>query len=177
MYTLVTKSYNKRAEFERLLGVQVEQFELELPELQAVQVEDVVAYKAEYAFAAAGKRPVMIEDTGLFFDAWNGLPGALIRWFEESVGAAGICRMLAGFPERSALARTIIATYDGQLRLFRGEVAGTIAPEPRGANGFGWDSIFIPAGDTRTFAEMAPAEKDRFSMRRRAVEALKATLR
>jgi len=58
----------------------------------------------------------------------------------------------------------------------RGEVAGAIAPAPRGSAGFGWDVIFVPEGGSRTFAEMSPAEKDRVSHRRRAWDALAARL-
>ena len=52
--------------------------------------------------------------------------------------------------------------------MFSGEVRGQIARAPRGDRGFGWDTIFIPDGETRTFAEMTPEEKDRLSMRRKA---------
>lgn len=175
-YALVTRSRNKRLEIERILGEPVDQIEIELPELQAVRVEEVVAHKAEYAYRAAGERPVMIEDTGLYVHAWNGLPGALVKWFDERVGSDGLCRMLQGYTDRTATAQTIIATFDGQLRLFSGEVEGTIAPEPRGSDGFGWDNVFVPLGETQTFAQMGGAAKDRFSMRRKAVEELQTYL-
>jgi XTP/dITP diphosphohydrolase len=53
-----------------------------------------------------------------------------------------------------------------------GRVAGSLAPEPRGASGFGWDVIFVPAGDTRTFAEMSAEEKNARSHRAKAFAAL-----
>jgi len=58
-----------------------------------------------------------------------------------------------------------------------GRVAGTLAPEPRGSNGFGWDVIFVPTGETRTFAEMSPEEKNARSHRARAFAELVAKLR
>jgi XTP/dITP diphosphohydrolase len=84
--------------------------------------------------------------------------------------------MLDAFPDRTATAVCVVACFDGRdLGVGRGEVRGTIAGAPRGSGGFGWDRLFVPEGDTRTFAEMPPAEKDRVSHRRRAWEALART--
>lgn len=172
--TLVTNSLNKVAEIERILCIKIEHQSLDLPEIQAVELEDVVAYKAKYAYEALEGKPVMIEDTGLFIEAWNGLPGALVKWFVQSVGVAGICKMMHEFPNRSAWAETIVATYDGQLHVFKGKVKGRIAFAPAGEGGFGWDEVFIPNGTSRTFADMSPDEKDKYSMRRLALEAMMA---
>ena len=57
-----------------------------------------------------------------------------------------------------------------------GAVAGTLSLEPRGTNGFGWDAIFIPEGETRTFGEMTAAEKDARSHRRNAWQQLRERL-
>ena len=80
--------------------------------------------------------------------------------------------MMHEFSDRRALAKTVIATYDGQTlpRIFVGEVEGSIATAPAGTGGFGWDNIFIPKGAEKTFAEMSPEEKDTYSMRRQALE-------
>lgn len=166
----VTGSNAKRTEAERILGRPLAQASLDLPEIQAVEVSEVAGRKAMTAYEMMGGSPVMIEDTGLYLESWNGLPGALIRWFLQTVEPAGICRMLDAYPDRAARAETIVAVYDGSLRLYAGSIIGAIAPAPRGEQGFGWDTIFIPQGQTRTFAEMAPEEKDRFSMRRIALE-------
>ena len=168
----VTGSNSKLKELERVLGRQIFQKDLDLPEIQSINVEQVVGEKALSAFEAVGHIPVIVEDTGLFINCWNGLPGALIRWFLETVGPHGICAMLDSFPDRSAYARTAVAKYDGSLKIYSGEVRGQIASSPRGNKGFGWDTIFIPEGETRTFAEMEPLEKDKFSMRRIAIEKL-----
>jgi XTP/dITP diphosphohydrolase len=58
-------------------------------------------------------------------------------------------------------------------RVVEGRIRGTLAREPRGANGFGWDAIFIPDGDDRTFGEMTASEKSAISHRRRAWDALR----
>lgn len=171
-FTFVTESAAKVAEARRILGHEIEHRPMALPEIQAVDLDPVVEAKARYAFEALGERPVLVEDTGLFIEAWNGLPGALAKWFVERVGPAGLCAMLAAFPHRAASAETLVATYDGQLQTFRGRMRGRIAAAPAGNDGFGWDAVFIPEGSDRTYAELSGADKDAFSMRRLALEAL-----
>jgi non-canonical purine NTP pyrophosphatase (RdgB/HAM1 family) len=169
---IATGNANKVREIQALLNRPVRQISLDLPELQAIEVEEVIRHKARAAYQATGQ-PVLVEDTGLFIHAWGGLPGALIRWFDVTVGNAGICRMLDGFADRSALARTCLGLCDGQRELvFTGEIEGSIAAEPRGTGGFGWDAIFIPTGWDKTFGEGQPAEKAAISMRRKAVDRL-----
>ncbi|MBX7220279.1 MAG: non-canonical purine NTP pyrophosphatase [Blastocatellia bacterium] len=175
-FTFVTQSVKKHQEAERILGLKLETCPLDLPELQTVDVENVVAHKARCAFEALGGKPVLIEDTGLYLEAWNGLPGALVKWFLERVDVGGMCRMLDGFPQRRAFAKTIVATFDGELKCYEGVVQGEISLEPRGKNGFGWDQIFIPVGFDRTFAEMSDAEKDGLSMRGMAFRKLAQTI-
>jgi non-canonical purine NTP pyrophosphatase (RdgB/HAM1 family) len=174
-WTFITGSAGKAAEARRILGDALQHRALDLPEIQALSLEEVVRKKAETAYAEVGS-PVIVEDTGLLFTAWAGLPGALVKWFVQTVGVAGMCQMLAGFSDRGAVARTVVAAFDGRLRVYAGEVSGTIAPVPAGVGGFGWDSIFIPEGETRTFAEMTQVQKLKFSMRRLALEAMAADL-
>jgi non-canonical purine NTP pyrophosphatase (RdgB/HAM1 family) len=173
-FVFVTKSHDKVREAERILGFEVEHQDIDLPEIQAIEVEEVVIYKAVQAYEMV-KRPVIIEDTGLYIDIWNGLPGALIKWFLNTVGNAGICQMLNSYPSRGARARTTVATYDGygSPRIFTGEIRGRVADTPSGDQGFGWDEIFIPIGLEQTYAELSSPEKDRFSMRRMAFEKMR----
>ena len=154
------------------LGFAVAPLSLELPELQAVDPGEVVEEKARTAYRRLS-RPVIVEDSGLEILAWGGFPGALVKWMEKSAGVEKIPRMLDAFTDRSARAVCAVAYFDGSALFHgRGQVEGTIAARPRGSGGFGWDSIFIPKGEERTFAEMPPSEKDRVSHRRRAWEAL-----
>ncbi len=74
----VTGNAGKAREVAAILGTAVERLDLELPEIQALDVAEVVRHKAATAFARAG-RPVVVEDTGLYLDALGGLPGALVR--------------------------------------------------------------------------------------------------
>lgn len=172
---LATSNEHKAHELQLLLDRPVQRVKLDLPEIQAVDVREVIEAKAREAYRLVGK-PVFVEDTGLAFVAWNGLPGALVRWFLERVGNAGICQMLEGYEQRTASAETCIGYFDGaHCFVFSGVVTGQIVHTPRGSGGFGWDPIFMPEGWGKTFAEMA-GEKNVVSMRKLAVLKLKAFL-
>ncbi len=163
----VTGRPEKALEAERL-GFPLERVDLDLAEPQALEPADVAEAKARAAFERLG-RPVLVEDSGLAIEAWGGFPGALVKWLEKTAGLEGIARMLDPFPDRSARAVCAIAYFDGEtLHAARGVAEGSIAASPRGSQGFGWDALFVPGGGDRTFAEMAPADKDRVSHRGKA---------
>ncbi len=174
---LTTSNEHKVKAVQSVLGRPVQHIKLDLPEIQAIDVKEVIEQKAQVAYHLVGK-PVLVEDTSLSLQAWNGLPGALIRWFLETVGNEGICRMLAGYEQLEATAKTCLGYFDGHdFVSFSGVVEGYIARSPRGNNGFGWDPIFIPKGWNKTFAEMTREEEADFvSMRKAAVLKLKAFL-
>lgn len=173
---IATSNKNKVEQIQATLERPLRQIDIDLPEIQAIAVEEVIEEKAREAYRQVGQA-VLVEDTGLYVDAWNGLPGAFVRWFLQSVGTEGICQMLADFEDLSARAETCIGFYDGDaFRSFLGSVEGSIAQSPRGEHGFGWDSLFIPAGSKKTFAEIPPTEKIWIDMRRIATMELKAYL-
>ena len=168
---LVTSRAEKAVEAKRL-GFDLVCVPLDLPEPQALDPGEIVETKARAAYAVL-QRPVIVEDSGLSIGAWKGFPGALIKWLEKSAGVAALPRMLDGFDDRSATAVCAIAYFDGsRVVAARGEAAGRIASAPRGSGGFGWDSLFVPEGSERTFAEMTGEEKDALSHRRRAWQEL-----
>jgi len=173
----VTGNVNKLREARQILGFPIEQAGLpDLDEIQTSSVEEVVVHKLSQACGKL-QSPVMVEDSGLIFCAWNGLPGALVKWFETSVGCGGMIKMLEPFADRQAIAACYVAVHDGKdIKIAKGEIRGSIAPEERGENGFGWDSIFIPDGHTRTYAEMSAKEKNAISHRKKAFTALKEML-
>lgn len=172
-----TKNKNKLREVNEILGFNLEQISIELFEPQSLDVEFVVSEKAKDAFFKTGKL-VLVEDTGLEFLAWNGLPGALIKCFLESVGKEGILSMLTSEMNRKAIATTVVAFFDGiKVHSFAGSISGTISKKVRGNSGFGWDPIFIPDGYDKSFAEMTPVEKNAISMRKLALERMKLDLR
>ena len=163
----VTTNEHKRREVERILGVELERAALgprDVPEVQTLDFAEVAAHKARSAYDALGRPPypVLVEDSGLVIRAWNGLPGALTKWFIASVGNEGLLEMLCG-GDRRARAICAVAVADAGregVRVFKGEVGGTIASEPRGDGGFGWDPIFVPEGSELTYAQMGEAKNE-----------------
>jgi XTP/dITP diphosphohydrolase len=170
----VTSNHDKAREAAEILGVELRSVALDLPELQALDVAEVAAAKAAAAYQALGAPDslILVEDSGLIVEAWNGLPGAFTKWFLQSVGNEGLLRMLSAYDDRSARAvcAVAVAAADGSVRVFTGVVRGSIAPEPKGSSGFGWDPIFVPEGHAETYAELG-ARKHKDSHRARALKA------
>jgi XTP/dITP diphosphohydrolase len=171
--SLITGNEGKASEYSALLGIPVSAVQEDLIEIQSLDVREVVRRKAEDAYAKL-RRPVLVDDTGLALKAWNGLPGALIKWFVESVGAQGVLDMAAGLADRRALAFSALGYADSDgVRVYTGSLAGTLTTELRGTNGFGYDPIFLPSGEEQTYAEMSIERKNKVSHRRLAVENLR----
>lgn len=169
----VTGNPNKIREAQEILGFDLDHAEIDLEEIQTFDIRAAVTAKVNQAWETL-KCPVMVEDSGLIFTSWNGLPGALVKWFEKTVGCEGLLRMLKDFDDRKAFAVCMVAIHDGnEVRIAEGRVQGQISETMRGDNGFGWDVIFIPDGHSRTYAEMDHKEKNSISHRRLAIEEIK----
>lgn len=174
--TFITGNTDKAEELRRLLSIPIDHAKVDLDEIQSLDLNEVVKHKVQEAYERLGK-PVLIEDTALVFKAMNKLPGPLIKWFLREIGNEGLCAILNPFPFRDATAISMFGYYDGStLKIFESKIDGQIAKSPRGDTGFGWDAIFIPKGTEKTRAEMDMEEKDKFSMRRFALEKLKKYL-
>ena len=173
---VATTNRNKLEEFRRILpDLEIVGKKLDIEEIQSLDAYKVVRHKAIEAYKANDYNPILVEETSLALRGLGGRPGAYIKDFSEE---AEMRRMIAeGWlqgRDRSALAKVLIAVYDGaEVQIREGNTAGTIADTLRGENGFGWDDMFIPEGETRTFAEMSDGEKDRHNMRRKALLALR----
>ena len=173
---VATTNPGKLAEFRRLLGDEaLTGKKLDIEEIQSLDPYKVVKHKAIDAYRANGYNPIVVEETSLEMRGLGGRPGTYIKDFAEDIEMR---RMIAESwlkgRDRSAVARVLIAVFDGSAVQFReGVTGGTIAESLRGTDGFGWDDLFIPNGAERTFAEMSASEKDRYSMRRKALLALR----
>jgi XTP/dITP diphosphohydrolase len=175
-FVFVTGNEHKHREAEGILGRSLERAALELPELQAATTSEVALHKAREAFAIL-KRPVIVEDAGLELGGLGGFPGPFIKYWEKLGGLVSICKAADGLGDRRIAAVCVLGICDDEgARVVEGRIEGTVAAAPRGTNGFGWDAIFIPAGHDRTFGEMSAAEKAAMSHRRRAWDALAASL-
>ncbi len=137
------------------------------------ELEVCAEMKCRAAFERHSK-PVLVEDVSLYFDAWNGLPGPYVKWFTSGPGVHDMVKMLSPFENKSAEAWCIYGLMlpaKHTPKLFIGKVRGKIV-EPRGRNGFGFDSIFVPTGETMTFAEMDAHHKNKVSHRKQALDKL-----
>jgi XTP/dITP diphosphohydrolase len=152
------------------------------PEEHADTYRENAVAKAE-AYAAATGLPTVADDSGLEVDALRGAPGLRSRrFFGDDASAAErnkkLLALLDGVSSRGArfVCVTALASPDGRVDLFDGEVRGEIALAPRGDAGFGYDPLFVIAGDGRTMAELPANEKHRISHRGLAVAKLRAYL-
>ncbi len=136
------------------------------------------------AIGEATGAPAVADDTGLEVEALGGAPGVYSARFagEDATYGDNVAKMVAdldGVIDRRARFRTVAAVVlpDGTQIVVDGITTGTIATEPRGTRGFGYDPVFIPdEGDGRVYAEMTLAEKNELSQRGRAFRALAEAL-
>lgn len=172
-----TTNEGKLKEARSILGIEVIPAPLEIDEIQSMDT-NLVAIKKARAYYEILKKPIVVEDFAFHFSALNGFPGPYISDLLKSIGNSGIIKILNAFSDRSAKGITTLVYIDkkGEEHIFLGEVNGKIALKEKGDKGFGWDPIFIPDGDTRTFGEMETEEKNKYSMRGIAFEKFKAWL-
>jgi XTP/dITP diphosphohydrolase len=186
---LASRNPKKLAELRRILdasGVDVAVTDLsgypdmpEVAETGATFTENALL-KARAVVARTG-RPAVADDSGLCVDALNGMPGVLsARWAgrhgDDEANLRLVLAQLADVPvDRRAAHFACVAALvlpSGREHVAEGTVSGRIVDTPRGANGFGYDPIFVPAGSELTTAEMSPEAKDAISHRGRALRAL-----
>ena len=172
----ITGNSTKAEQLGRHLDFPVTHQKIDLTEIQSLELIEIVEHKAKEAYKHTGS-PVLIEDTSLTFTALGRLPGPLIKWFLTELDNDGLCKVLNGYEDRSAVAEVLFGLYDGhQLQTFYGSAKGSIAEGPRGDKGFGWDPIFIPEGHDKTWGQMTIEEQQQTSMRRIALKKLETKL-
>lgn len=162
---LISGNPGKLAEARRICRFPLDALAIDLPELQSLDLREVLRFKARDAWFRA-QQPVVVDETGLEFAGMNGFPGPLIKWLLESVGAEGLSRTALAFDDDRATARCGLLFFDGEREVMgEGAVTGRLVLPSRGGDGFGWDPVFQPDGGDRTYAEMSSAEKNRTSHR------------
>ena len=141
------------------------------------------------ALAEATGLPAVADDSGLAVDVLGGSPGVFsARWSGSTAGPdAGraerdranldlLLEQIGDVPDEHRAAAfvcaAVVAMPDGRVEGVEGRVTGTLVREPRGTNGFGYDPVFVPDGDTRTLAEYTDVEKNAISHRGNAFRAL-----
>ena len=179
-----TNNPHKLEEIRAILGSKVEILSLadigcdaDIPET-AETLEGNALIKAHYVYDNY-KLDCFADDTGLEVDAVHGLPGvhtARYAYPDRHDPEANMVKLLEALREnndRNARFRTVIALIEkGKEHLFEGVVEGVIAREKSGTQGFGYDPVFIPEGNSKTFAELGEDIKNTISHRARAVQKL-----
>lgn len=194
---LATRNAHKLEELRRILAdaglavelVGVEVFDATKPVPEVAETGTSFAANAllkAHATAQATGLPSIADDSGLCVDVLGGMPGVFsARWSgrhgDDLANVELLLDQLADLADEHRAAHftcaAALAFPDGSEHVVEGRMLGTLVRAPRGTGGFGYDPIFVPEGEQRTSAEMAPAEKDAISHRGRALQALVSTLR
>jgi XTP/dITP diphosphohydrolase len=154
------------------------------PEEHGATLIENARIKARAAVETTGL-PAIADDTGLEVDALGGAPGVHAARYagpeaSYAENVARLLRTLSGVPAKRRTARfrtvCVAAWPDGREVSAEGVLEGVIVEAPLGANGFGYDPVFVPEGETRTYAELSDEEKNAISHRARAVKELREKL-
>ena len=191
-YVLATRNAHKVEEVLRILaeaGVAVELVALPDDAPAVAETGSTFAANALLKARSAASHtglPAIADDSGLCVDALHGMPGIhSARWCgrhgDDAANLALVLGQLAETPEsrrgaQFVCAAVLVDPVTGAEHIVEGVLEGNLAREPRGHAGFGYDPIFIPLGEQRTTAELAPEEKDAISHRGRAFRGLAALL-
>jgi XTP/dITP diphosphohydrolase len=182
---LATRNAHKAREFETLLApheVLALPADVQLPPETGDTFAANALDKARAAARATGL-PAIADDSGIEAAALRGAPGVRSARFagDDPTDEQNLRKLLREAPTGSALTYVCALAYvdaEGGEQLLEGRCTGTLAADPRGDGGFGYDPAFLPDDirDGRTMAELEPAEKDAISHRGRAARALLARL-
>lgn len=175
-FVFVSGNLKKVLYLEEYLDREINHHNLDLVEVQSLDPHEVVEHKVREAFQHL-KKPVLIEDTAVWFHAMGKLPGPFIKFFLHELGVKKTCKVLDFSRDRSATASVIYGWFDGEhTKYFEAQIEGTISNQPQGSQGMGWDPIFIPKGLTNTYAEMPRDMYKKYSVRNMAVTKLRKFL-
>jgi XTP/dITP diphosphohydrolase len=180
---LATHNAGKLVELRRILDaaqvagvtlLSAADMDLPEPEEHGVSFEHNALIKAQAGATASGLA-CLADDSGLAVDALGGAPGVLSARYagthgDDEANLDLVLQRMDGVMDRRArfVCVAALVTPDGHRATARGAIEGNLADERRGSNGFGYDPIFVPLGETRTTAEMTAEEKDAISHRGKA---------
>ena len=173
---LVTGNPGKAEEARLACGFPIAHENVDLPEIQGLDLIEILEAKGREAWRRLG-RPLVVEETGLELGAFNGFPGPLVKWMLAALGAEGLARAALALGDDRAVARCALIYVEADSRLVaEGRTEGVLVATARGGGGFGWDPVFVPAGESLTYAELAAGRKNEIGHRGKAWRALIAEL-
>lgn len=171
---IITSNIGKYNEFSEILekyDIKTNFIHQEYLEIQADSTEEVV----KFGILTLSEKydNFIIDDSGLFIDFLSGFPGVYSSYVFKTLGNDKILKLMENADNRNAYFKTVIGlSRSHEFYYFTGICKGSIAKEPKGNNGFGYDPIFIPEKEKRTFAELDIHEKNRISHRGLAIMSL-----
>lgn len=174
----VTGNKGKMHDAQAILQIPLEIADIEIDEIQDLEIEKIVIKKAQAAFEII-KKPLIVDDAGLYVAAWNGFPGPFVKYIHVAGNKTNdlLLQMLRNESNRKAFFRVCIGYHDGKtIHTFSDNLHGTIPTEIRGNKGWGFDSVFIPDGQPLTLGEMEPDQKNAISNRKMALEKFRSFL-
>jgi XTP/dITP diphosphohydrolase len=173
----ISNNIHKYREIQSILKNRIKEIELKFHKYNVVEIQEenitkIAIEKSVYAYNLI-KKPVIIEDDGLFIQSLNGFPGPYSSFVFKSIGNIGIIKLLKGNRDRSAIFKSIFVYNDGETtKIFSGQIKGTISPTIT-TGGWGFDPIFIPLKKNITFGKLTENNrKNDFSHRRIALDKL-----
>lgn len=162
----ITGNKNKLAEVQ-VFFPHIQQHELDLPEIQSLDAEEIIYHKIGEARKHI-KEPFIVEDTSLHCTALGGFPWPLIKRVTKHEWPNGLRRMLADYESKKAWSQCTLWYRDGdQIHILIGTCPWQIVP-PQGETNFSRDSVFLPKGSKKTFAQMTKEQKSDYSHRAKA---------
>lgn len=172
---VITSNENKIAEINAILGTNHKVSTIDVPEIQSLDLEEIIKAKAKAAYAKI-KKPVLVTDVSLEIEALGGLPGPFVKFFLKTLGEEGTVRLLKGKSTKTKVTDAV-GIYNGKtLKIFKGIVYGHLVPKKRGKRGFGFDFVFVPNGCNKTYSQLTEKEKNKISHRALALQNLKQYL-
>lgn len=149
-------------------AVEVQAHQVEFVEPDFSTLEEVAKEKAKQAFSTL-KKPLIVEDTGVYFEAYNNFPGGLAKRIYKSIGFTGLLALIKAAKNKNAYFRTVICfTADGKaFEVFSGKLQGHLLEHivEEEKDRLPYEKIIIPVGEKRALAELSKEEKNRISHR------------
>ncbi len=163
---------NKFLEIERLFekekNIQILFSKILIKEIQSDSIIEVAEDKVKKAFKII-KKPLIVEDDGLFIDNLNGFPGIYSSFVFNTIGNKGILDLLRGNKKRRASFLSIFSFFDGKtIETFSGETSGHITTKIS-PSGWGFDPIFQPINENQTYGQIKMIKKNEISHRSKAL--------
>ncbi len=151
----VSSNIHKFHEAQKILkkyDITLKFFKADLPEIQSSSLIEIAKHKALTAFELC-RKPLIVEDDGLFINSLNGFPGPFSSYVFNTIGNSGILNLVT--ENRAAYFMSVISFCDVQQepKLFESKLNGTIS-EKISDSGWGYDPIFIPNGESKTFSKL-----------------------